>query len=180
MSSVFLGQKNHLLPVISYNLSLGFSNLIFSLFQSSSGDKPDFHSNKFSSLGPCAEAEGSLLKDVQDKSSPSFHAWADDVLRTKVRETSRPGASARPVGRGFKLAKHTSSSGSHARAVGGVNRLTSNHENLGSPSSSFPPPWGKERLGVGFSSLGPCAEAEGWIDKSINGVKRKDDRKSDD
>ena len=113
----------------------------------------------------------------------------------------------------------TSSSGSHARAVVCINRLTSNNEYLGSPSSSFPPSWGKVRMGVDGvgnssfakslkndngksglnnkptginpaalgqnrvnqnSSLGPCAEAEGWIDKSINGVKRKDDRESDD
>jgi len=211
LSSVFLALKNHLLSASSSNFSLEFSNLTFNLFQSSfSGDKPDSHFNKLSSigsraeeiglhpdqwstgtppavldqcfieedsrpgasarpvcrsltnsLGPCAEAEGSLLKDVQGKSN--------DVLRTKVRETSRPGASARPEGRGFKLAKHTSSSGSRARAVGLNNKPTGiNPAVLDQNSVSQ------------LSSLGPCAEAERWVDKSINGVKRKDDRKSDD
>ena len=81
MSSVFLGQKNHLLSASSSNLSLEFSNLTFNLFQTSfSEDKPDSHFNKLSSLGPCAEAEGSLLKDVQGKSSSGPRARAVDCI----------------------------------------------------------------------------------------------------
>ena len=115
MSSVFLGQKNHLLSASSSNLSLEFSKLTFNLFQTSfSGDKPDSHFNKLSSIGsraeeiglhpdqrstgtppavldqnsvsqlsslcPCAEAKGSLLKDVQDKSSSGPCARAVDCI----------------------------------------------------------------------------------------------------
>ena len=114
----------------------------------------------FSSLGPCAEALGLGLKSFGLTNYGTYYPYYQGKLGKSFEESS--------------------SSGSHARAVVGVNRLTSNHENLGSPSSSFPPSWGKERMGVGFSSLGPCAEAEGWIDKSINGIKRKDERESDD
>ena len=69
---------------------------------------------------------------------------------------SSPGASARPEGRGFKLAIHTSSSGSRARAVGLNNKpLGINPAVLDQNSVSQ------------LSSLGPCAEAEGSLLKDV-------------
>jgi len=68
-----------------------------------------------------------------------------------------------------KSFKESSSSGSHARTVGLNNK----------PTGINPATLGQNRANQN-SSLGPCAEAEGWIDKSINGIKRKVDRESDD
>jgi hypothetical protein len=82
------------------------------------------------------------------------------------------------------LVNNRSSLGHRAGAVGCINRKKVDCDYLGLPHYSFLPRWEKERLRVKSlnkhtfsSSLGSCAEAERWIDKSINGIKRKDERK---
>jgi len=128
--------------------------------------------NKPSSLGPCAEAKGSLLKDVQDKSSSGPRARAvshSNKLTADQEYLGSPRSSFHPSWEKERTRVCIVGSGSHARAVGLNNK----------PTGINPAALGQNRVNQN-SSLGPCAEAECWIDKSISGVKRKDDRKSDD
>ena len=89
---------------------------------------------------------------------------ADKNYFTEFKPSNAPQVSA---GERIRVGGITSSSGSHARAVGRINRKTVDCDYLGLPSSSFLPRREKERVRVKStnthtfsSSLGPCAEAE--------------------
>ena len=116
MSSVFTGQKNYLTFNKAYpylSLFPGPTSITSTVFCTSAIDEPspDYSNDDLFKVGEVCPETGPAIR-----SWGSEHASNGYLLFVALNHASRPGASARPVGRGFVLAKHKSSSGSHARA----------------------------------------------------------------
>jgi len=201
LSSVYLRQKNKnqltLNKVYSYlTLFSGSRSITSTIFCTSAKEEPSpDHPGAVFKVGKNYPETSPVIPSWGSEREPNVNLSASNVLIQHSFEIShlvavlrsiqgaaakdRPTASAVPSDvthisagerlRVERLKKHTLSS-----SIGPPDKPTNQR------STETPPRVLDQNSVSQLSSLGPCAEALGWIDKSINGVKRKDERESDD